>query len=81
MNLNTLTLQQAKEGLNKKDFSSVDLVKACLNRIRETDSTINAFVNVTEKEALENALKADLSLKNGVKLPLLGIPVSVKDNF
>ncbi len=81
MNLNNLTLKQAKEGLKNKDFSSVELTKACLERIKATEPKLNAFVTVTEKDALEQAKIADKALSDAVELPLLGIPLAVKDNF
>ncbi len=83
-NLNQLTIKQAKEGLKQKKFSSLDLTKACLERIKQVEGKINAFVTVTEKEALEAAKKADELALQGETLetkPLLGIPVSIKDNF
>lgn len=80
-NLNKLNIKEAKEGLKKKEFSSVELTKACLKRIKETDEKLNIFVTLTEKEALKNAEKADAKLKEGVELPLLGIPIAIKDNF
>lgn len=81
MNLNFLTIKQALNGLAKKEFSSVDLTQACLNRINSVEEKINAFVTVTRNEALEEAKKADEMRKNGEDLPLLGIPFSIKDNF
>ena len=80
MNFNSLTLKEAKEGLKKKDFSSLELVKACLERIDKTDGVLNAFVNVSDT-ALKEAKDADKAISQGVNMPLLGIPVSVKDNF
>ena len=79
--MNNLTIKQAKEGLKKKDFSSLELTKACLNQINKIEGKLNAFVTVTEKEALEQAENADLEIKNGTELPLLGIPIAIKDNF
>lgn len=81
MSLNSLTLRQAKEGLQNKQFSSVELTTACLNHIKETDKVLHAFVNVTEARALEDARRADELISNGQELPLLGIPVVIKDNF
>ncbi len=37
MNLNELTIKKANEGLQNKDFSSVELTKACLDQIKKTD--------------------------------------------
>jgi aspartyl-tRNA(Asn)/glutamyl-tRNA(Gln) amidotransferase subunit A len=81
MNLNQFTIKQASEGLRKKEFSSVELTKDCLNRIKKVDPKINAFITVTEKEALDAAEEADEKIKNGNTSPLLGIPISIKDNF
>jgi aspartyl-tRNA(Asn)/glutamyl-tRNA(Gln) amidotransferase subunit A len=79
--LNKLNIKQAKDGLKNKEFSSVELTKACLNRIKETDEKINAFVTLTEKEALKSAEEADKLISAGQDLPLLGIPLAIKDNF
>lgn len=81
MKLNELTIKEAREGLRSKKFSSVELTKACLDRIKEIEPRLNAFVTVSEEGALERARKADEQIKNGEDLPLLGIPISVKDNF
>lgn len=86
MNLNQLTIKEAKDGLKSKKFSSVDLTKDCLDRIKKIEPKLNAFVTVTEKEALESAKKADSLLNNSTiqqynNYKLLGIPISIKDNF
>lgn len=81
MNLNQLTIKEAKQGLKNRKFSSADLVNDCLNRIKVVESRLNAFVTVTEKEAQIKAKKADEQIANGEDLPLLGIPISIKDNF
>jgi aspartyl-tRNA(Asn)/glutamyl-tRNA(Gln) amidotransferase subunit A len=79
--LNQLTITQAKEGLQAKKFSSVELTTACLEVIEKAEPKINALVTVTKDEALEAAKKADAMLSNGNDLPLLGIPTIIKDNF
>lgn len=76
-----LTITQAKEKLKKKEISSAELTKACLERIRKLQEKLNVFVIITEKEALDRAKKADDEIKNGSDLALLGIPIAVKDNF
>src|SRR3989344_975849 len=79
--LNKLTVKKAKEGLKKKEFSSVELTRACLTRIKQTDDNLNVFITLTEEESLRNAEKAEKLISEGVELPLLGIPISIKDNF
>lgn len=81
MDLNGLTITKAKKGLKEKKFSSVELTQAYLKRINEVENKIKAFVTVSEEEALKNAADADKKLAQGEDLPLLGIPLSIKDNF
>lgn len=81
MDLHTLTISEAKEKLQKKEISAVELTTAYLDRIKLLDEKLNAFVTVTEEKALEMAKGADELLASGQDLPLLGIPFSIKDNF
>ncbi len=79
--LSSLTIKQAKEGLKSRKFSAIELTSACLEQIKKLDSKLNAFVTVCEKEAIDHAKKADSLISNNQDLPLLGIPIAVKDNF
>lgn len=81
MDITNLTITKAKQGLKEKKFSSLELTKAYLERIEAVDPKIKAFVTVSKDEALKNAEAADKKLLAGEDLPLLGIPLSVKDNF
>ena len=81
MNLNSLTIKEAKVGLKSKKFSSVELTKACLEQIKKHNKDLNVFITVTEKEALDSAKKADELILSGQDLPLLGIPIALKDLF
>jgi len=81
MEIKNLTITKAKESLKKKEFSSVELTKVYLERIKQLEPKINAFVTVTTDEALKNAKVADEKLAKGEDAPLLGIPLSIKDNF
>ena len=84
--LNELTVIEALEGLKKKEFTSVDLVKACLAQIEKFDPKIKAFLRVTSESALKKAEGADREIsakgaKAFVNKPLLGIPYAAKDNY
>lgn len=81
MKLNNLTIKQARDGLKAKQFSSVELVTAYLEQIKAKNSNLNAFITVCEKEALEQAKAADELIKAEQDLPLLGIPIAIKDIF
>jgi len=86
MKLNELTIKEAREGLKSKKFSSVELTTDCLEQIKKYNITLNVFITITEKEALEQAKKADKQLNNGTieqlnNCSLLGIPIALKDLF
>ncbi|MBI4837438.1 MAG: Asp-tRNA(Asn)/Glu-tRNA(Gln) amidotransferase subunit GatA [Candidatus Portnoybacteria bacterium] len=81
MELNELTIKQAGDGLRSGGFSSVELTKAVLNTIRVKDGDINAYLEITEKLALEQAEIADKLIKRGHAHLLCGMPVAVKDNI
>lgn len=78
--LNTLSLIEAQDLLNKKQISSLELTTSCLEAIKRTEPDINAFVTVFSESALEQAKKADTEDPNPEK-PLRGIPIALKDNF
>jgi len=83
--LSQLTIKEAREGLRRKKFSSLELTRACLERIKKLDKKIKAFLTVSERESLEQAKKSDKILNQPQAVTnrqaLLGIPVAVKDNF
>lgn len=79
MHLNELTIKEAAEGLRKKKFTSVELTKACLDRIKKRNPEVNAFITVSEEIALRDAKAADEKIAKGKAGDLAGIPFSVKD--
>ena len=81
MKLNNLTIKKAKEGLRKKEFSAVELLNAYLEQIKKKNDDLNVFLTVCKAEALEQAIKADELISNGQDLPLLGIPIALKDIY
>lgn len=81
MNLNKLTIVQAREKLLAKEITAVELVQACLKRIEEADSKIKACLTVCGEEALADAREADKKIAAGETGELLGIPFIAKDNI
>ncbi|NLF24171.1 MAG: Asp-tRNA(Asn)/Glu-tRNA(Gln) amidotransferase subunit GatA [Deltaproteobacteria bacterium] len=73
-----LTLTQLRAGLDRKDFSSVELTSSCLKLI-EKHADLNAFIEICEEQALAQAKHADSLLAKGETSPLLGIPLAIKD--
>lgn len=74
-----LTISEALEKLDAGEITSVELTQAHLDQISALDDTIKAFITVTPELALEQARKADELRAQGVKKPLLGIPLGIKD--
>lgn len=77
-----LTLAEAHEGLKQKKFSSVDLTREVLERIKVLNPKLNAYITVTEEQALEMAKTADERLAKGESVtPFTGVPIGLKDIF
>src|ERR1700760_4959175 len=78
--LTSLTLAEAREGLAKKSFTSLELTDAHLKAI-EAARVLNAFVMETPDQARAMAREADARLGKGESAPLSGIPLGIKDLF
>jgi len=76
-----LTIHEAHGLLKTRQLSSVELTKACLERIQEVEPKVHALVTVTDELALRQAEKADELIAQGDVHPLTGIPVVIKDNM
>lgn len=62
-------------------MASRDLVDMYLERIERIDPELNAFREVYRTDALAAAEEADRRLAAGEMLPLLGVPVAIKDEL
>src|SRR6266516_3461581 len=63
------------------DLSPREVVQRSLERIRERDGEINAWITVLGDQAMAAAAEAERSLGRGDdRGPLHGIPVALKDN-
>jgi aspartyl-tRNA(Asn)/glutamyl-tRNA(Gln) amidotransferase subunit A len=80
--LNTLTASKLSELLKKREVSAREAVSDCLEQIQKLNLKLNAFLTVTEKEALKQAEVVDSMLAKSERVGLLaGIPIAVKDNI
>ncbi|MFY9913392.1 MAG: amidase [Nocardioidaceae bacterium] len=58
------------------------MVTSALQRIHESQSSLNAFTAVFDESAVASAEEADRAVRRGGPVPpLLGVPVSVKDHI
>ena len=74
--LQLLSFVEAAEGIARGKFTSVDLVTACLERIRTREGKVRAWAWLDPEQALAQAGACD---QRPATTPLHGIPVGVKD--
>ena len=67
--------------LRNGDVSAAELVEQTLSRIDETNPRLNAVVAADPETCTKQAQDADARRRKGVELPLLGLPVTVKDSI
>jgi aspartyl-tRNA(Asn)/glutamyl-tRNA(Gln) amidotransferase subunit A len=73
-------LMEISQVLARKEVSPVELMRAVLARIEETNGKLNAFVAMRgEAELIDEARAAEARLQRGETRPLEGIPLGVKD--
>ncbi len=77
----SLTIAEARELLDRRELSAVELTRSCLDRIAAHDGRLNAFITVCREAALAQAAEADARMVGGAGGPLCGIPLALKDIF
>ncbi len=75
------SLTELSAGLQSGEFSSVELTQYFLQRISKYDTDLNAFITVTDEQALSAAKVADEQIVAGSATALTGIPIAYKDLF
>jgi len=78
--LTHLSLTEALKGLEKKEFTSVELTEAHV-KATEASRHLNAYVTETLDLAMEQAKASDKRRAEGKAGPLDGAPVAIKDLF
>ena len=74
-----LTIGDARDLLTKGELSAVELTRSCLQRTRDVEERVKAFVSITEETALQQAQRADGTIAGGNSTPLTGVPMQIKD--
>ncbi|MED5579937.1 MAG: Asp-tRNA(Asn)/Glu-tRNA(Gln) amidotransferase subunit GatA [Nitrospinota bacterium] len=66
--------------LKDRSLSSEEVTKTYLERIKETEDRVHAYLTVLEDDAIKSARIADKNFKkNDISSPLQGIPIAIKD--
>lgn len=77
-----MTATELAEKIKNKELSSIEVTKAFLNRIKETEPKIKAYISICEDYALKQAKNSDDKIAKGEKLgELEGVPIAFKDNI
>jgi aspartyl-tRNA(Asn)/glutamyl-tRNA(Gln) amidotransferase subunit A len=80
MPLNQLTISELAAKLARREVSAREAIQSCLDQIARVDGKIHAFISHDAADALQQADAADKLLSlGGANLPLLGVPVAIKD--
>jgi aspartyl-tRNA(Asn)/glutamyl-tRNA(Gln) amidotransferase subunit A len=75
------SLKTLSQMLANKTISSVEMTQTFLERIRQYNPDINAYITVDADKSLAQAKAADLSIAAGTATTLTGIPLAQKDIF
>lgn len=80
MTLYDKSLTELHDLLVSKEISAQDLTRATLDRIKETEPEVEAFITISEDKALAEAKALD---EKGISEEnvLAGIPIGIKDNI
>ena len=73
------TLSELSGALATKKISSIELTRACLERIARFGRALNSFITIDESHALAAAKRSDELRSRGEAGPLSGIPIAHKD--
>ena len=82
MDITELTVHELIEKLEKKELTSTEIIQSYVDRIKEKEPEVQAFVTILEEEALKQAKNIDEKRKLGeITNKLAGIPIGIKDNM
>ena len=82
MEITELTVHELQEKLKNKELTITEINKAYINRLKEKENEVQAFITLTTDEALEQAKTVEEKVKSGeITGELAGIPIGIKDNM
>ena len=80
MSLTSLTIDDARSAVQKRETTAYALAEAHYARIQKEDGQIGAYLTLSKDRALEQAERIDRLAAEGKPLPALaGVPVGIKD--
>jgi amidase len=79
--LSFLSAGELVERLDRRELSALEACDGAIARIEKLDASINSVVVRDFERARSDAKAADKLRAEGVKLPLLGVPMTIKESF
>ena len=76
----TLTITELRKKLSAKEVTVREVAEVYLENIKKTDGGIHAYLEVFD-DVLEQADLLQKKVDAGEDLPLLGVPMAMKDNI
>ncbi|MSO45688.1 MAG: Asp-tRNA(Asn)/Glu-tRNA(Gln) amidotransferase subunit GatA [Acidobacteria bacterium] len=74
-------LQETRDALRRRDRTAIEVCEDALARIDRVDPSLHAFITVAADRARWRARSIDTDWPRWKNLPLVGVPVAVKDNI
>ena len=82
MDITDLTVHELKDKIDQKKLTFTEVTKAYVDRIKEKEKDIQAFVTELTSEAIKKSEEIEEKIKNNEKLgEYAGIPIGLKDNM
>lgn len=76
----SLSSVEMRRRIGTKEISPVELLEACLTRIKRLNPAVNAVTAMSVERARKEAKAAETAVRRGEDLPLLhGLPTGIKD--
>ena len=80
MDITKLTVHELQEKLANKELTSYEITKAYVDRIKDKEKDVQAFVTDLSEDALKQAKEIDKKRESGeINSELAGIPIGIKD--
>ena len=80
MDITELTVHELQEKLKNKELTITQINEAYVNRIKEKEPEVQAFITELTEQGIEQAKQIQNKIDNGEKVgDLAGIPIGIKD--
>ncbi|MDR1997442.1 MAG: Asp-tRNA(Asn)/Glu-tRNA(Gln) amidotransferase subunit GatA [Candidatus Margulisbacteria bacterium] len=79
--MHKLSLKEVRSKLFKGETTAEIVTQSVFKQIYAQEPSVQAYLSIYKEQALTQARAADERLKKGERLPLLGVPLALKDNL